>query len=87
MVVVAAQNRVNRNSRYISHSIDKKMSRKCQKNFYYADILYYKTVLCKFFFWTRSKNREIENRVKQGITVYTYQKENLRNFSNVYLIT
>ena len=31
--------------------------------------------------------REIENRVKQGITVYTYQKENLRNFSNVYLIT
>ena len=39
------------------------------------------------FFWIRSKNREIENRVKQGITVYTYQKENLRNFSNVYLIT
>ena len=41
----------------------------------------------QIFFWTRSKNREIENRVKQGITVYTYQKENLRNFSNVYLIT
>ena len=45
------------------------------KNFYQADILYYKTVLYKFF-WTRTKNHVIENRVmenrlKQGITVVT----------------
>ena len=28
------KNRVNRNSRYTSHSIDKKCLKKCQKNFY-----------------------------------------------------
>ena len=55
---------------YTSHRIDKN---NCQKDFYYTEILYYKTMLYKFI-WTRSKNRVIENcvmknRVKWGITV------------------
>ena len=69
------KNRVNRKSRYTSHSIEEK---NCQKNFYYTVILYYKMSLYKFI-QTRSKNRVIENRVienrvmenrvKRGITV------------------
>ena len=50
----------------------------CQKNFYYTETLYFKTVLYKFI-WTRSKNRVIENRVmenrvKRGITVPELQE-------------
>ena len=48
------KNRVKRNSRYASQSIKKN----CQKNLHNAEILYYKIVLCKFF-WTNSKNRVI----------------------------
>ena len=46
----------------------------CKKNLHNAEILYYKIVLCKFF-WTSSKNRVIqiramENRVSRGMPVY-----------------
>ena len=66
------KNRVNRKSRYTSHSIEEKIVKK--KNFYYTEILYYKMSLYKFI-QTRSKNRVIENRVmenrvKRGITVH-----------------
>ena len=64
------KNRVNRNWRYTSHSIDKKFFKKMSKKFLLS--LSYLS-LCKFF-WTRTKNRVIENRVmenrvKRGITV------------------
>ena len=64
------KNRVKRNSRYASQCIAKK---NCQKNLHNAEILYYKIVLCKFF-WTSSKNRVIRiraigNRVNRGMTV------------------
>ena len=55
------KNRVNRKSRYTSHSIEEK---NCQKNFYYTDILCYKIVLHKSI-WTRSKKHIIENRVME----------------------
>ena len=46
----------------------------CQKNLHNAEILYYKIVLCKFF-WTSSKNRAMENRVSRGMPVLcTYIK-------------
>ena len=38
-----SKNRVRRNSRYASQSIEKK---KCKKNLHNAEILYYKIVLC-----------------------------------------
>ena len=49
----------------------------CQKNLHNAEILYYKIVLCKFF-WTSSKNRVIRiraigNRVNRGMTVLCIQ--------------
>ena len=64
------KNCVKQNSRYASQFIAKK---NCQKNLHNAEILYYKIVLCKFF-WTSSKNhviRAIGNRVNRGMTVYT----------------
>ena len=66
------KNRVNQNSRYTSHSVDKIIVQKCQKNFYKALYIVLIEIFC-----TRSKNRVIENRVmenrvKRGITVLQY---------------
>ena len=60
---MAAEKPRYRNSRYASQN--------CRKNLHNADILYYKTVLYKFFL-TASKNRVIqirvmEKRVNQGM--------------------
>ena len=63
------KNRVNRNSCYTSHSIDKIIFKNVKK----ISIKLFYLSLYKFF-WTRTKNRVIENRVmenrvKRGITV------------------
>ena len=41
-------------------SMSYKYRQKNCKKYYYNEILYYKTVLCKFY-WTRSKDQVIEN--------------------------
>ena len=60
-VAVANQNSRKSNSRYTSHSVDKMIVQKCQKNFYKA--LY--IVLIEIFL-DRIKNRVIENRVMEN---------------------
>ena len=67
------ENHVRRNSRYASQS---KGEKNCQKNLHNAEILYYKIVLCKFF-WQFLKDRVIqiramENRVSRGMHVVTF---------------